>query len=839
MRPNYSALALALALSATSVLALDCPTGYEKSQIEWNNCPVQDVPTLQCSTLEVPLDYAKPAGDVLYLRLVRIPASSANPRNKSIIFNPGGPGSPGIDSLIDEAYGLDIQKIAGNDFHLIGFDPRGTGLSIPYNCTSLNRSPAYKDTDSNIQRLLNELSLQAAECAKSANKERNELMGTAYVARDVKSIAEALGEDGLIRYMGYSYGTLLGATVAAMFPKSIDRMLLDGNINPTDYYYGLGEESAADYDGAVVRFFDLCAEAGPSNCAIAVAGQSGAQLKQRYDSFLSNLTYAQSYAVRGQFFDSMYAPSLFKNRANTIRGYYNNSTRIPRRSLDRRADDDNEDDDVWYPADSGMAKTPLALQGITCADYIPKLEASVSNFKAWRDLWISTSKYGGDQAFLTTLYMCSLWQNDAKEKFAGPYTNVETKSPILFVNTQYDPVTPLISAQNSSAGFLKSRVLVSSGGGHCSVQQPSTELDAAIKQYFDDASFPMVEKIYEPDHKNAFITPPKNTTVAVKRKRTTDHADLFAGMPSIVKRQSTIPVGCVKMNGTSSSSNNSTGSSYGNYGGSSGGSSRSAGYGDYSGASTRSAGYSDYYGGSSSSARPSTQSAGYGGYAGYGYADSTPSSKRPSTITTPAGSVPTASCITKTITDFTYETITKCSGNDYCQVGSVVTKTNVRTTTFSLKPKTTPIVVTVKSIASSAPGQGYNVPPSSNKPGESKPVQSSAPAQSFAPAQSSAPAVSNPVYGTPAKASSSAPVDVPSKPLSVPAIQYSASRATNNVYSVPTGSASTGVPRNGTKSSGTPTGNYPAQFTGKAATDRAALSLIAFVAAFASLAFIL
>lgn len=64
-------------------------------------------------------------------------------------------------------------------------------------------------------------------------------MGTAYVARDIKAIAEAIGEDGLIRYIGYSYGTLLGATTAAMFPESIGRMLLDGNINPHDYYYGL------------------------------------------------------------------------------------------------------------------------------------------------------------------------------------------------------------------------------------------------------------------------------------------------------------------------------------------------------------------------------------------------------------------------------------------------------------------------------------------------------------------------------------------------------------------------------------------------------------------------
>ena len=115
----------------------------------------------------------------------------------------------------------------------------GTGLSIPFTCPTLDRPRDLKKTDEDIQSVYDSLSAQANKCAETAYKDQNALMGTAYVARDIKAIAEALGEDGLIRYLGYSYGTLLGATTAAMFPKSIDRMVLDGNINPTDYYRGL------------------------------------------------------------------------------------------------------------------------------------------------------------------------------------------------------------------------------------------------------------------------------------------------------------------------------------------------------------------------------------------------------------------------------------------------------------------------------------------------------------------------------------------------------------------------------------------------------------------------
>lgn len=39
--------------------------------------------------------------------------------------------------------------------------------------------------------------------------------------------------------VGLSYGTTLGATVAAMFPDRIDKLILDGVQNPHEYYGAL------------------------------------------------------------------------------------------------------------------------------------------------------------------------------------------------------------------------------------------------------------------------------------------------------------------------------------------------------------------------------------------------------------------------------------------------------------------------------------------------------------------------------------------------------------------------------------------------------------------------
>lgn len=75
-------------------------------------------------------------------------------------------------------------------------------------------------------------SLQISEACANKNAENGRFLGTAFVARDIIQIVDALDEDGLLRYWGMSYGTLLGATLIAMFPDRMDKIVLDGVINP-------------------------------------------------------------------------------------------------------------------------------------------------------------------------------------------------------------------------------------------------------------------------------------------------------------------------------------------------------------------------------------------------------------------------------------------------------------------------------------------------------------------------------------------------------------------------------------------------------------------------------
>jgi hypothetical protein len=214
----------------------------------------------------------------------------------------------------------------------------------------------------------------------------------------------------------------------------------------------------AGVDKSVRHFFDLCADAGPADCAVAVTDRSGAQLQQTYDAFLMTLDYDRAKLVRKAFFDALYfgEPIAFTNYAKVLSGYYKDTSTIKKRSDEKRQSD-------WNP-ESVPASSSSTLSAITCGDVVERYQGSPENFKKWLIEYQKVSKYGGD-LLVDILYQCSVWTVDAKDRYMGLFRSIQTKTPILFLNSEYDPVTPLISARNSSDGFVGSRVLSTSGVG--------------------------------------------------------------------------------------------------------------------------------------------------------------------------------------------------------------------------------------------------------------------------------------------------------------------------------------------------------------------------------------
>ncbi len=88
--------------------------------------------SFSCATIEVPLDYAVPNGRKIGLQLIKVHDDRNTSHTGSLLVNPGGPGASGVETAV--SLSIQVSDTLLSHFDLIGFDPRGVGLSTPLHC---------------------------------------------------------------------------------------------------------------------------------------------------------------------------------------------------------------------------------------------------------------------------------------------------------------------------------------------------------------------------------------------------------------------------------------------------------------------------------------------------------------------------------------------------------------------------------------------------------------------------------------------------------------------------------------------------------------------------------
>ena len=209
------------------------------TRIAWGKCndPKVTEDTLQCATLDVPLDYSKPDDtsndNTIRLALVRAPATAS--RKGAVLFNPGGPGGSGFDPIA--ASGTGIQSELGlSHYDLVGFDPRGVDRSGGIRCVddAFMEQHLYLDDTPDTpeeQALLDNADSGFTKGCKDHYGTTLQHYSTANTARDMDRIRAGLG-DSQIGFLGVSYGTYLGAVYATLFPDRVRSMALDSAYEP-------------------------------------------------------------------------------------------------------------------------------------------------------------------------------------------------------------------------------------------------------------------------------------------------------------------------------------------------------------------------------------------------------------------------------------------------------------------------------------------------------------------------------------------------------------------------------------------------------------------------------
>ena len=223
-------------VSGTRLARGTVPPGLERfyaQQLTWSGCKdfaTTDYdrqsftdPTLRCTRVEVPLDYAHPQGPTARIGVLRRPADNQQERLGSLLVNPGGPGASGMTAVASRA-GAVAGTDLGRRFDLVGFDPRGIGASQPkIICRNTQEEDAERldvDLDTSpagIAQTESENRAYAQLCAQRVGKDMLANAGTRDVARDMDVLRSALG-DAKLNFLGYSYGTRLGYLLRRAVP---------------------------------------------------------------------------------------------------------------------------------------------------------------------------------------------------------------------------------------------------------------------------------------------------------------------------------------------------------------------------------------------------------------------------------------------------------------------------------------------------------------------------------------------------------------------------------------------------------------------------------------------
>jgi pimeloyl-ACP methyl ester carboxylesterase len=414
----------------------------------WNSCSDQDAPW-ECAIIRVPLDYRHPAtSNSVSIALTRLPATDHTGRIGSLVLNPGGPGGSGVELAWELA--PELPPSMTRRFDIVGFDPRGIGRSTAIDCDGSYSAGAFSGCHHDSDALL-------------------PYVGTPNVARDLEMIRRSLG-DPQLTYLGFSYGTALGAAYADMFPASVRALVLDGATDPAAGKYNVDGTTlpgssgrpfygVQDFNATESEFIELC-DASRS-CA---AGPDARAVLQTVRDKVENdsVRYFTDWGdqVTGSDVDDVISAAMYNV-------------------------------DLWTPlavalrdAARGDASTMAAMANFLRVGY-PAHRDRFDN-QAQANLAVFCADFAGRTGAFG-VGGCGSAPETAEP--LQPVTSAATTTPILVIGTDGDPATPAFQAPKMAAALGNAVSIRWEGAGHTAFLN-SPCIDDLVVAYLVDLTVP-------------------------------------------------------------------------------------------------------------------------------------------------------------------------------------------------------------------------------------------------------------------------------------------------------------------------------------------------------------
>jgi pimeloyl-ACP methyl ester carboxylesterase len=452
--------------------------------VSWTPCPeiserrLSNV-TFDCGTIKVPQDWSAPAdGKTFDLSLVRARAAGQNNRIGSLVVNPGGPGASGVELATYLAAGLPSDVLFR--FDIVGFDPRGVGRSSPVECFTDTDLDAYfgYDPDPVSQADFDTfvtLSRKMAQACGDKYGDTLHLFSTEQAARDMDAVRAAVGDEKLT-YLGYSYGTLLGAVYAQLFPTKIRALVLDGAVDPTQPSLAASESQTKGFERAFDNFAAWC-RANTARCPIAPDAR-GAVMAAIQSARTSPASGAGGRKATAGWVLTAVASSLYSEVQWPVA-----ATAI---SNLRRGDPAGvfELADSYAQRDSAGKYSNLfdALLTVNCTDDDKSL--TVEQARQLQAEW--RAKYPMFGASSALGLICAQWPGKRDPYPAG---KAEGAPPIVVVGTKGDPATPYEQTPALAKMLGVGVVLTWEGEGHTAYPQTRC-ISSAVNGYLIDLRVP-------------------------------------------------------------------------------------------------------------------------------------------------------------------------------------------------------------------------------------------------------------------------------------------------------------------------------------------------------------
>ena len=486
---------------------------------------------LECATLKTPLDWGNPSLDSVNLGVLRVKAGDESKRKGAILTNPGGPGGDGLSfgALLGlvfaegsiEEFGFpsaapELLTQVSEEYDIVGFSPRGVGGSFQYFCGSNATVPPtnfYTDrSEENVQAQLETAEVVAEACL---NNPLYQYLDTEQTARDMDLIRIVLGDEKM-NFLGYSYGSWLGAWYAKLFPENSGNIVLDGNVEfsidwqKTDFDFVMGFERA---------FREVALPYAARNNAVFGLGDTADEIYEIYDALERELKGALvqgDLSIIGDLYSSALVGEVALKlvAAAGVQSVIETFGPVTQDTIEAFLE---EVEAYTYLPDEDTNAAVREIAVLLAEDYFFFLEESLD--RAERDIALSPggalytaitcndSPWSKDPQFriekgdeLNELYPllgggetsqpCTYWPEPTTAMPDVP----ENISPILMVQNGYDAATPSEGAVAAFKTLPDAKFLyVENEMTHTSFPYNTECLDATVAAYLLDGSLPKAD----------------------------------------------------------------------------------------------------------------------------------------------------------------------------------------------------------------------------------------------------------------------------------------------------------------------------------------------------------